>query len=42
MAIVRTYRNKYLYIMFLNAILSILKISSIFLINPLVEFIKDG
>jgi hypothetical protein len=41
-AIICSYKNKYLYIMFLNAILAILRLSSIFLIKPLIEFIKDG
>lgn len=41
-AIIWSYKNKYLYIMFLNSILAILRLSSIFLIKPLVEFIKDG
>jgi hypothetical protein len=40
--VMRSFKNQYLFLMFLNAISACLQMSSPFIIRPLIEYIKDG
>mgnify|MGYP006893772068 CR=1 FL=1 len=41
-AVLLSYKGQYLYIMVLNILLALLRTSSIFIIHPLVDYIKNG